>query len=83
MVWRLALRQPRALVHFGQALYLAATENPRALQAVGMLTVLYLHLHPFSRFVIAALDNEIALADSDEFRAPTTAAHLAAHGRVA
>ncbi|HUK10672.1 MAG TPA: B12-binding domain-containing radical SAM protein [Stellaceae bacterium] len=79
MVWRIALRQPRALVHFGRSLYLAATENPRALEAVGMLTVLYLHLHPFSRFVIGALDSEISIADSDEFRAPATSTHLAAH----
>jgi len=72
LVWRIALRQPRTLVHFGRALYLGATKNPRALEAVGLLTALYLHLGPFSRFVSATLDDEIAIADSDEFRAPTT-----------
>jgi radical SAM superfamily enzyme YgiQ (UPF0313 family) len=71
LVWRIALRQPKALGHFWRALYFAATKNPRAIGAVGVLAAFYLHLGPFSRFVIDALDRQIAMADLDEPRAPT------------
>lgn len=65
LLWRITLRQPNALVPFARALHLAATTNPRAVQTVGALAAFYLHLGPFSRFVIAALDRQIALADAE------------------
>jgi hypothetical protein len=70
LVWRIALRQPKALGHFWRALRFAATNNPRALGTVGVLAAFYLHLGPFSRFVIDALDRQIADAESDAHWAP-------------
>ncbi|HZU88623.1 MAG TPA: DUF4070 domain-containing protein, partial [Stellaceae bacterium] len=76
MLWRLArriaVRQPRAFRHFCRALYRCARRNPRALDSVGMLAALFLHLGPFSRFVIAGLDRQIAAIDVDEWRPPVT-----------
>jgi len=71
--WRIAVRQPRTFRHFCRALYQCATRNPRALDYVGMLAALFLHFGPFSRFVIAALDRQIAMIDAGEWRPPDVA----------
>ena len=78
LVWRIARKEPRALVPFARTLRWIARNNPRALHSFGLLAALYLHLGPFSRFVIAALDEQIALADSDEFRALPVAREIPA-----
>jgi len=65
LVWRIARRQPGALVHFGRTFYFGVRKNPGALDAIGKMAALYLHLGPFSHFVMASLDREIAIAGSD------------------
>ena len=42
----------------------------RAIDYVGMLAALYLHLGPFSRFVISAVDRQIAEIDSGKWLPP-------------
>jgi len=79
LAWRIAVRQPRTFRHFCRALYQCATRNPRALDYVGMLAALFLHFGPFSRFVIAALDRQIAAIDTGEWRAPDVAPARAAN----
>jgi len=78
LVSRIAWKEPRALVPFARTFLWVARNNPRALHSFGLLAALYLHLGPFSRFVIAALDREIAVADSYEFRAPPVAREIPA-----
>jgi radical SAM superfamily enzyme YgiQ (UPF0313 family) len=73
LVRRIATRQPRALWPFLKIFYQSARNNPRALDSVGMLAGLYLHLQPFSRFVISMLDREIAQCDSGKWQSPLTA----------
>jgi hypothetical protein len=73
LAWRLAVRQPRAFRHFWRVLYRCARDNPRALSYVGMLAALFLHFGPFSRFVIAELDRQIAKIDAGEWRPPDIA----------
>ena len=74
LVWRLvsriAARQPRALWPFLKVFRECARDNPRAVEAIGMLAGIYLHLGPFSRFVMAMVDREIARCDSGEWRSP-------------
>ena len=74
LVWRIAVRQPAALWPFCKVFYECARKNPRAIDDVGMLAAVYLHLEPFSRFVIAAIDRQVAAIDSGEWRAPRMAA---------
>lgn len=74
LVWRIALRQPAALWPFCRAFCECAWNNPRAVDYVGMLAAVYLHLGPFSRFVIAALDRQIAEIDSGTWQTPLAAA---------
>ena len=48
LVWRIAVRQPAALWPFSKVLIECAWKNPRAIDYVGILAALYLHLRPFS-----------------------------------
>ena len=72
LVWRIARLQPRALWPFIKMFRQCARDNPRALDSIGMLAGIYLHLGPFSRFVMAMVDREIARCDSGEWRSPLT-----------
>jgi len=70
LTWRMALRQPSALWYFVKVFSECARKNPRATDEVGMLAALYLHLGPFSRYVISAIDRQIAEIDSGRWQPP-------------
>jgi radical SAM superfamily enzyme YgiQ (UPF0313 family) len=55
---------PEAREPFWRTFITCARENPAALRYIVMLMTLYLHLGPFSRQVIAALDRRIAALDA-------------------
>ncbi len=74
LVWRIAVRQPSALWPFAKVVCVCARHNPRAIDYVGMLAALYLHLKPFSRFVISEVDRHIAEIDTGMWRPPLLAA---------
>jgi hypothetical protein len=74
LVWRIALRQPGALWLFLRVFGVCAWKNPRAIDYVGTLAAFYLHLWPFSRFVISVLDRQIAEIDSGTWQPPQTVA---------
>jgi radical SAM superfamily enzyme YgiQ (UPF0313 family) len=78
LLWRLAsriaLRQPGALWHFLRVFCDCARRNPRAVGYVGMLAAFYLHLGPFSRFVVSVVDRQIAEIDSGKWQPPLVAA---------
>ena len=54
LVRRIARRQPAALWPFCKTFYECARKNPRAVDYVGILAALYLHLGPFSHFIMSA-----------------------------
>jgi radical SAM superfamily enzyme YgiQ (UPF0313 family) len=70
LVRRMAVQQPGALWYFGRAFYECARNNPRSLESVVLLAAFFLHLGPFSRFVISALDRQIAQIDAGTWKAP-------------
>jgi radical SAM superfamily enzyme YgiQ (UPF0313 family) len=70
LVSRIALRQPGALWPFCKVVFECLRKNPRAIDYVGILAAFYLHLKPFSRFVISVVDRQIAEIDSGEWRPP-------------
>ncbi len=74
LLWRLVTRvariEPRAFPAFARTLAWVARKNPQGLETFGTMTAFYLHLGPFSRFVTAAMEREIALAQSEEMRLP-------------
>jgi hypothetical protein len=71
LAWRIALRQPRAMLPFWTVFYECVRKNPRAIDYVGILAALYLHLMPFSRFVISVLDRQIADIDTGKWHSPS------------
>jgi hypothetical protein len=77
LAWRIALRQPTASPHFCKAFYECAKRNPGALVYVCILAALYLHLRPFSRFIVASLDRQIASIDSGTCDVPLPRPQLA------
>jgi hypothetical protein len=70
LVHRMAMRQPGALWPFARAVWDCARTNPRALDCVFMLAAFFLHLGPFSRFVIASIDRQIAQIDAGTWQPP-------------
>jgi hypothetical protein len=71
MLWRivrrLAVQQPHALFPFLKLFRRCMAIVPGALPAVGMFTAMYLHVGPFSRFVMKAIDRQIAEIDSGQW----------------
>jgi hypothetical protein len=68
LVRRLALRQPAALLQFLRTFCECVRRNPAALRNVGILTALYLHAGPFSRYVMASVERQIAEIDSGKWQ---------------
>lgn len=74
LLWRIALREPLALWPFLQVFVECARKNPRAIKYVGMLAAVHLHLGPFTRYVIAAIDRQIAEINAGRWQPPPLAA---------
>lgn len=74
---RIAVRQPRAFASFCKVLVECVRHNPRAVDYVGMLAAIYLHLGPFSRFIVAGVDREIAEIDAGAWHSPLSASTAA------
>jgi radical SAM superfamily enzyme YgiQ (UPF0313 family) len=70
LVRRIAVRQPAALWPFCKVFCECARKNPRAIDYVGILAAFYLHLRPFSRFVVSLVDRQIAEIDSGKWQPP-------------
>jgi hypothetical protein len=70
LIWRIMRRQPAALWHFARVFVICARRNPQSLECVGATAAMFLHLGPFSRFVISNLDEQIGKIDAGEFRSP-------------
>lgn len=64
LVWFLGVRRPELLTGFIGTIAECAIRNPRALKQVVSLILLYLHVGPFSREVIASLEQQIGSIDS-------------------
>ena len=58
-------REPQAFLHLVRAFY-AARRNPGAFGAIFTMAAMYLHLGPFSRYLIAMLDQRIDAADEED-----------------
>jgi radical SAM superfamily enzyme YgiQ (UPF0313 family) len=63
--WR-ALRQPRLLRHFLGALLETARKNPRALDSVFTMALLYFHLGTFAAQVVSVLERRLEMLPAEE-----------------
>src|SRR3954451_14154915 len=74
LVCRIARHQPAALWPFCKTFYECARKNPRAVDYVGMLAAVYLHLGPFSHFVMSAVSRQIDDINLGRWTTPLIAA---------
>src|SRR3984893_17812918 len=65
ILWRVTRRQPEALGHVCRAVFETAKHNREALPCVFTMAAFYLHLGPFSRYVVSLLDQRIAAISDD------------------
>jgi hypothetical protein len=73
LVWRLPNAGPGTARQFWKTMLDGAIHNPRALPFMVMLSALYLHHGPFSRQVIAEIDQQIEDIDLGLWSAPQPA----------
>lgn len=69
--WAISVARPRFAPYFWVSLIDCIRKNPSALEAAMVNMVLYLHLYPFSRHVIAELDSRIAEIEAGDWSPPT------------
>ena len=62
---RIVTQIPGAREPFWKTLTSCAKTNPGALRYIVMLMAIYLHLGPYSRYVIAAVERRIAAIDAE------------------
>lgn len=74
-VHRIVTALPETREPFWRALTNCAKTNPAALGFIIMLMAMFLHLGPFSRRVIAAIDRRIAALDASAAAEPSFAHH--------
>ena len=71
VMYRFTRTHPEYRRHFWSTLWFCLRTNPRAVQVLLINMALYLHLGPFSRYVIRHLDGQIEAIDSGVFVEPT------------
>jgi hypothetical protein len=59
MAWRMGIRDAKVRRHWWHTMLDCLVRNPRAMRYVGAMTALYLHMGPFSRYVVALLAQKI------------------------
>ena len=66
VAWRMTIHKPALAHRFWRLLLSCACTNPRALEYVVMMIVIFLHVGPFAAHVIADLETQIAAIDRGE-----------------
>ena len=68
--WRMTVRRPELAKHFWSVFLETARKNPLALESVITNMVLYLHVYPFSRYVIREIEGRITELDAGRWVQP-------------
>lgn len=63
-------RHPELKRHFWGTIWDCLLHNPRAIELVVTNIIVYLHLYPFSRFVVAEVDKFIERIDTGRYVDP-------------
>jgi len=71
ILWRVSVKRPELAKHAWGAFLATARSNPAALEAVITNIVIYLHVYPFSRYVMREIDSRIAAIDAGQWVQPT------------
>jgi hypothetical protein len=73
MVHKIISRMPEVRDVFWKCFVNCAQANPASVRYIVMLMAMYLHLGPFSKYIIAAIDRRLAEEDA----APRSVTHVA------
>jgi hypothetical protein len=63
LCWAMTVKHPELARHFWPAVYDCLRHHPAGIEAVLRNVIAYLHLYPFSRFLVATIDARIAELD--------------------
>jgi len=74
LIWAMTVTRPEFRKPFWRTLIQTAVTNPRAVKPVLMLMALYVHLGPFSRFVVGQIDKQIDEVERGDWMAPALVA---------
>jgi len=69
VAWHMTVQRPDLRRHFWMALVDCGRHNPRALEQMIYLMALYLHLGPFSSYVVGELNRRMKMIDASEWNA--------------
>ncbi len=70
LLWAMTIRHPEFRGPFWRTLLYTATHNFRAIKPVLQMMALYVHLGPFSRFVVGQINAQIAEIEAGNWQAP-------------
>jgi len=70
LIYSMTVTNTRYRGPFWRTLFYTATRNFRAIKPVMMMIALYVHLGPFSRFVIEQIDSQIAEIENGDWTKP-------------
>jgi radical SAM superfamily enzyme YgiQ (UPF0313 family) len=70
-----AVKHPRLWLQFARTILFCLVKKPLCMKSAVILSIMYLHIGPFSRSVMAALDRQIELIDRDEWQSPLALPH--------
>jgi hypothetical protein len=65
LMWRMTVVRPSLARHFWRTFVDIARHNPAALEVVVIQLMLYLHLGPFSKTVVAEIDRQISVLERE------------------
>ncbi|GAA0779892.1 DUF4070 domain-containing protein [Roseibium denhamense] len=70
LVWAMTFHETTYRAPFWKTLFKTVLTNPKAIKPVMMMLALYVHLGPFSRFVIAQIDRQIDEIENGHWEQP-------------
>lgn len=70
VAWHLTVTRPEHRKPFWSLIYYCLRRKPRAVNAAMILYALYVHLGPFSRYVVGEIDKQIEAVESGAWRRP-------------
>jgi hypothetical protein len=74
LVWSITLHKPEHRGHLWHMIAYTLRHNPRALNPMLQMVALYVHLGPFSRFVLQRIDEQIAEIEDGNWEQPALVA---------
>ena len=70
LVWHMTVTRPEMRSEFLRTLWLCIRTNPRAVGPIATSVLMYVHIGPFTRYVVDKIEQQIAAIDADEYVSP-------------